>query len=142
MPGWLTATEVANHVEVVGVDGTSVPLISSTAAAVAWVETKARPDLSWTDPAFVLTPDVKLGTMMLAWRWYERRASPLGVVTSPTGDPVEILRNDPDIARLLGVASGTEGPFVFGAGPIGGVGSPVYGDEIGFTPDGRPYLLP
>lgn len=141
MPGWLTAKMVADNAEVTGVDETSVPLTAATDAAVWWVEHTARPDLAWTGVGFTVPPDVKLGAMMLAWRWYERRASPLGVVTSPTGDPVEILRNDPDIARLLGVAAGvgTEGPFIFGAvdryalpqsTPSGGV--------IGYDPDGTP----
>lgn len=116
MPGWLTAQAVVDHVEVKGVSASSVPLASAVDAAVTWVEGTARPDLGWTVDTFTVPADVRLGTLMLAWRWYQRRASPLGVVTSPTGDPVEILRNDPDIARLLGVASGTEGPFVFGAG--------------------------
>lgn len=116
MPGWLTAEAVAANAEVKGVTASSVPLQSATAAAETWVEGTARPDLAWSLPEFAVPADVKLGAMMLAWRWYQRRASPLGVVTAPTGDPVEILRNDPDISRLLGVAGGTEGAFVFGAG--------------------------
>lgn len=116
MPGWLTSQEVVDHVEVKGVSASSVPLTSATSAAVTWVEKTARPDIDWAVTPFTIPADVHLGAIMLAWRWYQRRASPLGVVTAPTGDPVEILRNDPDISRLLGVASGTEGPFVFGVG--------------------------
>lgn len=116
MPGWLTSDSVAAHAEVKGVTGASVPLISAAAAAEAWVEGTARPDLPWATVGYEPAADVYLGALMLAWRWYQRRASPLGVVTAPTGDPVEILRNDPDISRLLGVAGGAEGAFVFGAG--------------------------
>jgi hypothetical protein len=118
MPGWLTAQAVADHAEVKGVTGASVPLTSASAAAETWVEGTARPDLDWSAVGFAVPADVKLGAVMLAWRWYQRRASPLGVVTAPSGDPVSILRNDPDIARLLGVASGSEGPFIFGAGVV------------------------
>lgn len=119
MPVWpITAKMVADNVEVTGVTEDSVPLASAAAAASTWVEGTARPDLAWTDPEFTVPADVWLGAVMLAWRWYERRASPLGVVTATTGDPVEMLRNDPDIARLLGVAGGSEGAFIFGAGRI------------------------
>lgn len=145
MPGWLTAKAVADNAEVKGVTEASIPLQSAAAAAETWVEGTARPDLSWASDGFSVPADVKLGALMLAWRWYQRRASPLGVVTSPTGDPVEILRNDPDIARLLGVAGGSEGAFVFGAGRIGvdyGVGVPSgVGAQIGYDTDGTPYLI-
>ena len=148
MPGWLTAQAVADNAEVKGVTASSIPLQSAAAAAETWVEGTARPDLAWSTLGTAIPADVKLGAMMLAWRWYQRRASPLGVVTSPTGDPVEILRNDPDIARLLGVPDGTEeaeGAFIFGASepvdqryyypspvPDGG------GGLIGYDPDGTP----
>lgn len=116
MPGWCTPAGVVAHVDVKGVSASSVPLVNACAAAEAWVEGTARRDLAWTSEGFVPPADVKLGGLMLAWRWYQRRAAPLGVVTGPSGDPVEMLRNDPDIARLLGI--GGNGRFVFGAGVI------------------------
>lgn len=140
MPGWLTAQAVADNAEVKGVTGASVPLQSAAAAAETWVEGTARPDLAWSAPEFSVPADVKLGAMLLAWRWYQRRASPLGVVIAPSGDPVEILRNDPDIARLLGVAGGSEGAFVFGAVDRGWP-YPAAADEIGYDADGTPYLI-
>lgn len=115
MPGWLTPAKVAAHVDVKGVEASSVPLANTCAAAEAWIETTARPDLDWTDPGAV-PADVQLGGLMLAWRWHERRRAPLGVIQSSSGDPLEMLRHDPDIARLIGV--GQSGAFVFGAGPI------------------------
>lgn len=120
MPGWCTAAGVVAHVDVKGVTASTVALVNACAAAEAWVEGTARRDLPWSTPVdghpYVPPADVKLGAFMLAWRWYQRRAAPLGVVTGPSGDPAEMLRNDPDIARLLGV--GGSGRFVFGAGVI------------------------
>lgn len=87
-------------------------------AAVSYVEGK-RPELFEvapviTDPpVFMPTPQVLLGTAMLANRWYERRASPLGTAQYAEFGG-SILRNDPDISRLLGL--GDQGGFRFGAG--------------------------
>lgn len=116
MPGWLTATEVAAHADVAGTPADpGVSLTNACAAAEAFVE-RVRKDLSWpaTGEAGDFTPpkDVKLGALMLAWRWYQRRNTPLGMIVSPTGDPIEMLRDDPDIARLIGL--GSSGGFRFG----------------------------
>lgn len=81
-------------------------------AACAWVE-KQRPDLLAGDPG-VFTPgaDVKLGTAMYALRLYTRRTSSLGVSQNTEWGGSDILRQDPDIAKLLGI--GAEGRPVFG----------------------------
>lgn len=81
-------------------------------AARAMVERK-RPDLFVGTPA-VFTPgaDVKLGTAMYALRLFTRRTSPLGVSQNTEWGGSDILRQDPDIAKLLGV--GIEGKPVFG----------------------------
>ncbi|WP_375425988.1 hypothetical protein [uncultured Friedmanniella sp.] len=113
MVSWIDAAFVAAHADVDGVSATDVPLVNATAAASAYVE-EARSDLDWSGEGFVPSPAVKLGTAMLAWRLYQRKDAPLGIITSPTGDPLSILFEDPDIARLLGVGS-QSGRFVFGA---------------------------
>ena len=110
---WIDAAYVAAHADVVGASPSEVPLGNATAAAAAYVQ-RVRADLPWDAAGWSVPADIKLGTAMLAWRLYERRAAPLGIATSSTGDPVEILREDPDIARLLGVGSAA-GRFVFGA---------------------------
>lgn len=81
-------------------------------AACAWVE-RRRPDLLVGAPA-VFTPDaaVKLGTAMYALRLYTRRTSPLGVSQNTEWGGSDILRQDPDIAKLLGI--GADGPPLFG----------------------------
>jgi hypothetical protein len=97
------------------VDGNNA-LTSATAAAVAFVE-RQRPDLATGqagDAAYDITADVKHGTAMLAARLYERRGSMLGIAPSAGYDEAAtILRNDPDIERLLQI--GRSRPFGFGA---------------------------
>lgn len=63
--------------------------------------------------AFTPTPSVTYGAAMLAYRWYTRRKSPLGVLGFTDDGASGILRDDPDIARQLGI--GRYGRFVFGA---------------------------
>lgn len=71
-----------------------------------------------TDPdnpvaTYTPTPSVVAGAAMLAYRWYSRRKSPLGVLGFTDDGTSGILRDDPDIARQLGI--GSQGRFVFGA---------------------------
>lgn len=119
MPGWLKPENVAAHANVGGTAPGAIPLTNATAAAESFVE-QARPDIPWpTTPAgaasFAAPASVKLGALMLAWRWYSRRNNPLGSLISTTGDPIDMLREDPDIAKLIGV--GSAGKFIFGSTP-------------------------
>lgn len=70
------------------------------------------PDDEEAPPVFTPTPAVVSGAVLLAWRFYARRTSPLGVVGFSEDGVAGILREDPDIAKLLGVGRG--GRFVFG----------------------------
>ena len=129
MPGWLKPEDVVAHANVGGATPGAIPIKNAAAAAESWIETEARADLDWpTDgteaqlEAHPVPANIKLGGLMLAWRWYTRRNNPLGSLTSTTGDPIEMLREDPDIAKLLGV--GSAGAFIFGSTrrrPIGPV---------------------
>ena len=67
---------------------------------------------------FEPTKSVKLGAAYLAWRLYARRTSPLGVLGFTDDGAAGILREDPDIAKLLGI--GRRGRFT-----VGGTGPPV-----------------
>jgi hypothetical protein len=65
-------------------------------------------------PTFDPPGDVFLGAVMLAARWYERRGSVLGNIAGYSDMATTmILRQDPDVARLLRL--GTFAPFGFGA---------------------------
>lgn len=84
----------------------------------AFVEGK-RSDLLTGDPddpdapaVFTPTPDVILGAAMLAYRIYQRRTTPLGILGATEDGYTGIIREDPDIARFLGI--GAAGRFVFG----------------------------
>jgi hypothetical protein len=80
--------------------------------AASYVEGR-RGDLFVGDPAaFAPTPSVQLGAALLAYRFYSRRTSPLGVIGFTEDGAAGILKDDPDIARLLGI--GRHGAFVFG----------------------------
>lgn len=112
MADWLTAEQAVALVES-SATAANPAWVGAVDAACAWVEDK-RKDLLVGTPA-VFTPDaaVKLGTAMLANRWYNRRVSPLGTSQNAEFGGTEFLRQDPDVAKLLGI--GLEGKFVFGA---------------------------
>lgn len=118
MPTWLEPSTVT------AVLGSSLSEQLDEAALAAllpgvrgWVEDQ-RKDLlvgDGGDPevfTFTPTPQVVLGAAMLAWRTYQRRTTPLGVIGATEDGYSGILREDPDIARFLGVAAA--GRFVFG----------------------------
>lgn len=61
---------------------------------------------------FAPTEDVVLGAAFLVYRLYQRRTTPLGILGATEDGYTGIIREDPDIARLLGI--GAAGRFVFG----------------------------
>lgn len=82
-----------------------------------WVQ-EQRKDLFVVDAedpevvTFVAPPRVVLGAAMLVWRTYDRRRTPAGLVGSSEDGYAGVVKEDPDIARYLGV--GSAGKFVFG----------------------------
>lgn len=127
MTSWLEPTKAAALVES-SAAVESEAWVGDVAAARAYVEGKRR-DLFTTDdpPVFVAGADVLLGTAMLAARLYARRRSPLGTTGNAEFGAAEMLRHDPDIAKLLGI--GVEGTFV-----IGGPTTPLQQDGGGWWP--------
>lgn len=112
MAEWLSPALAAALVESsASVDGAA--WTGDVEAAVAYVE-KKRADLFNTEvpPVFVAGADIKLGTAMLANRMYARRNSPLGTSQNVEFGGSDFLRQDPDIAKMLGL--GADGPVVFG----------------------------
>lgn len=94
----------------------SADWIGAVEAAVDYVsgpEGKRRDLWSVTEPpVYQATASIRLGTAMLANRWYARRVSPLGTSQNVEFGGSDFLRQDPDIAKMLGL--GSEGAFVVG----------------------------
>lgn len=68
----------------------------SAAAAEAWVTRNVAPPADWT-------PDIALGVLRLAARWYRRRNSLGGFEAITDAGPVYVMSRDPDLAQLLGL---------------------------------------
>jgi hypothetical protein len=112
MAAWLTAADAVALVEA-SAAASDAAWVGAVDASAAYVEEK-RPDLfAGTPPVFTPGAQVRLGTAMLAHRWYARRVQPLGGSQAVEFGPTDFIRQDPDIAKLLGI--GAEGRFVFGA---------------------------
>jgi hypothetical protein len=111
MTEWLSAADAAAMVGA-KVGANDATWNGAHAATVAYVE-RARPDLFIGEPA-VFTPDgaVKYGAALLCNRWFARRTSPLGSSQNVEFGGSDFLRQDPDVAKLLGI--GQEGKPVFG----------------------------
>lgn len=102
--------------------GVSSGLDAAALAAIvpgvrAYVEAR-RQDLVGIDDddnteKFLATPDIQLGAAMLVYRIYDRRKTPAGLLGSSEDGYAGIIRDDPDIARFLGI--GYSGRFVFGS---------------------------
>jgi hypothetical protein len=82
------------------------------AGAVAYVERMRKDLFAGTPPVFVAGGDVLYGTALLINRLYARRTSPLGTSQNVEFGGSDFLRQDPDVAKLLGI--GSEGKPVFG----------------------------
>lgn len=123
MAEWLTASDVlawaGEHVTVT-VENPAV--VMATAAAIAYAESESpQVVIDGNGEAVEEQPaSVKLGTAMLAWRLIERRGTALGTagLGPDFGGAAQIMRSDPDVARLLKV--GPFAPFSFGAPTPGG----------------------
>lgn len=113
---WLTSAVVAALLGsdlAESVDAASMQQFCNGAAS--YVEGRRSDLWATVDDALVFqpTPAVVTGASMLAYRFYARRTSPLGVIGFTEDGAMGILKDDPDIARLLGI--GRHGRFVFGA---------------------------
>lgn len=104
MPSWLDVEEVQTAL------GDSLAEVVDTAALQVWCDAardyveSRRPDLVTGDPAeFAPTPAVVGGAALLAYRLYQRRTTPLGVLGVTDQGVSGILRDDPDISRMLGI---------------------------------------
>lgn len=73
-------------------------------AAMSWVEAR-RTDVDYHGP-WSVPPEVKLGTIRLAARWFIRRISPDGMVNLGEMGQGMVMRVDPDIYLQLGILGG------------------------------------
>lgn len=111
MADWLTATEAGGILGTdLAADVDTDPFEAAVDAAAGYVEDH-RPDLVDTDGLFQATPQVRFGTALLGFRWYNRRRA-----TTSNGDEgavADVVSEDPDLSRMLGI--GARGRVVFGA---------------------------
>lgn len=49
------------------------------------------------------TPNIVLGSVMLAGRWFARGDTPAGVIAGGDNGPAYVRTSDPDVAVLLGI---------------------------------------
>ena len=111
MTEWLSAGQAVALTNISAAPD-AVDWVAAVAASCEYVEDK-RKDLNiGTPPVFTPGPLIIYGTAMLSNRWYTRMRSPMGASQNVEFGGSEILRQDPDIAKMLGI--GTEGKPVFG----------------------------
>ena len=89
----ITAADVAEFLG--GIDLDSAALSAAVSAAQAWVNAN-------TDDYNAPAEARKLGTILLAAKWYKRRATASGM-QSYDGDFTFVPRYDADVERLLGL---------------------------------------
>jgi hypothetical protein len=114
---WLDAGLVVTILGNVAADLDTPALEAACTASRSFVEEK-RGDLWVSDgadpPVLTYTPTAGVvhGAALYAYRLYHRRNNPLGILGTTDVGPAGILREDPDIARLLGI--GRSRGFRFG----------------------------
>lgn len=87
--------------------------VGAVTASREYVEDKRKDLYLGAPPVFTANGRIKYGTAMLANRWYARMRSPLGTSQNVEFGGSDFLRQDPDIAKMLGI--GISGKFAFGA---------------------------
>lgn len=115
---WLTPVVVRTFVGVAAADVSDEAALTMAAdAAAEFVEDQphltGKAVLDELGAVVGYSPKITLGAAMLAYRWYSRRGSPLGIAGYSELGASGIMRYDPDIGRLLKLDG--FGPFVFGA---------------------------
>lgn len=110
MPGWVGLDELKNELSREDVSYADTPedderLQRALDAAVAFVERVRKGQFNFDDDPLSTRPaptaDLKLGTLMLARRFCQRRRSPDGLVQMAGLGASKVTSFDPDIDRLL-----------------------------------------
>lgn len=113
---WLPAADVREWLQISDTSELSTVAERARLAAGAYCQ-RMRPDLIVVDPVtlvgtFQATPDVVMAGLISAARLYARRSTPTGLASFGEFGASDILRLDPDVARLLG--TGRYAPPVIG----------------------------
>lgn len=112
MADWLTVPDATT---VLGADLTADLDEESFEAAVeaagGYVEDHRSDLVDVEDGLFQPTPQIRFGTALLAFRWYNRRRATTS--NADEGAVADVISEDPDLSRMLGI--GARGRVVFGA---------------------------
>lgn len=105
---WVTLAQLKNDLGIEIKDTRDdLTLTGVLNSAVSYVERLRSGDFNFTDDVLselpVPTEDLKLGTIRLAGRWFNRRRSPDGLVNMQEMGVGRVPSFDPDIDRLLGI---------------------------------------
>lgn len=101
--GWVTLDDLKNDVNLDGqITGRDDQALQRCLDAAVWWVQRHRPELDYHG-AYTVPPDVRLGTLRLAARWFVRRNSPDGLVNFGELGSGSVPRVDTDIMMLLGV---------------------------------------
>lgn len=109
---WLALERVLSWLKVAAVDPKAEDVDQARQAAADWIE-HVRSDL-WSDaepPVFAATPRIVQAGILATARLFGRRDTALGIASY--GEfAAGVLREDPDVAKLLGLDPGSQKPAV------------------------------
>jgi len=113
---WLPAADVLDWLQISGTSELTGVAELARRAAGDYCQ-RMRPDLVVIDPVtlvgtFQATPAIVQAGLLCAARLYARRSTPTGLASFGEFGATDILRLDPDVARLLG--TGRYAPPVIG----------------------------
>lgn len=106
MAGWLELSDLKDEMDIELEDTRDDDRLARVLdAAMTFVERVRAGQFNFdADPLSAApepTADLKLGTLMLARRWHQRRRSPEGLVQMAEMGSARVASFDPDIDRLL-----------------------------------------
>ena len=98
MPQWVTATDLANHLDLPSLGVHEAEMDEACVVAQAWITTRIRTKYADEDPP---RPEIVLATKYQAAKLFRRRQTPEGI--SQLGDfgPMRVMGTDPDVEALL-----------------------------------------
>jgi hypothetical protein len=97
MPQWVSATDLANHLDLPSGGVHEDEMNEACIVAQAWITTRIRNKYAMG----VIAPEIILATKYQAAKLFRRRQTPEGI--SQVGDfgPMRVMGTDPDVEALL-----------------------------------------